>query len=129
MPSSFSFYIKRCMDDTCLNELDDVKRAWNTMIDEMRAECNEKKNAALSSTNSDPELSRRAVAEYEFTAKMLKNLESENAICEAFYRFVQQSYESSINKESAKAAIRAAIVESEKLKTHEETLKFWKMAQ
>lgn len=113
MPTSFSFYIKRCTDDVYLDQLEDMKRACNEMVETCRKEYDAKPDGK----------------EREFAGIMLTNLLEENAICNAFYEFVQQCYRSAETPDAAKTLIHTSILASAKLTTADETIKFWSKAK
>jgi hypothetical protein len=113
MPTSFSFYINRCTDDAYLEQLEDMKRACNEMVETCRKEYHAKPDGK----------------EREFAGIMLTNLLEENAVCNAFYDFVQQCYKSAESHTEAKALITKYINASAKLRTADETIKFWSKAK
>lgn len=139
---SISFYISQCAQGKFLDELDDVKRGYNKMLVSAREDLVEKKYAIVEAEHrykydrtplpnggSWRKALDVAISDHDFNSRMLKNLELENNICNAFYEFVQQCRADTPDEEEARTVIRAAIFQSEKLNTYAETLRFWTLGE
>jgi len=126
--SDFVYYIKRCVNVEELAYLDGMKESFNRVVIDIRTEANvedkkvEEATAKFESMNGqftdtleeeeakdlvDITVSRRN-AKYTLLAKF----EMENAICNAFYSFVQKTQTKITNADDWFKVIRDAVVYS-----------------
>ena len=140
--SSFSFYIKRCLEEKYLDQLPEMKAAYAAALEKAQSEYitySAEANAAkrhLELLQLDDvvgptwEAARRDNTAKETSARIagsiLDAVKSENDICVAFYNWVQWRYQCAGEfKSKAKDEICDGILKSYKFKKPDEILAFW----